>query len=143
MFRLIKLLLGLVALVGFVWFGANVPLGSQTLFQHLQAIGRTRETQDLLDGTREKAKPLVDDVRRRLSGDLSATHDPVIPDGGARPIDEISPTDRERLRKLLAGQHPAPQDEHAAHPEHVDHPDRTVHGEHPAHAGHADHPHAD
>jgi len=65
-FRLIKLLLGLAALAGFVWFGANVPLGSRTLFQHLQAIGRTRETQDLLDGTRESAKPLMDSVRRRV-----------------------------------------------------------------------------
>jgi hypothetical protein len=95
LFRLIKLLIGLAALVVFVWFGANVPLGSQTLFQHLQAIGRTRETQDLLDGTRETAKPLVDGVRRRLS------RDPVFPDAGAPPAEEISQTDRQRLRKVL------------------------------------------
>src|SRR5213075_1873455 len=65
-FKLAKLLIGVVALAAFVWFGANVSLGSRTLFEHLQAIGRTRETKDLLDGTREKAKPLVDSVRRKL-----------------------------------------------------------------------------
>ena len=51
MFRLIKLIVALVGLAAFVWFGANVPLGSRTLFEHLQAIGRTHETQELLDGT--------------------------------------------------------------------------------------------
>jgi len=103
LFRLLKLVVGLAGLVLFVWFGANVPLGSQTLFQHLQAIGRTRETQDLLDGTRESAKPIVDGVRRRLA------HDPVavVPDAGAPPSEQITETDRQRLRKLLGGEHAA------------------------------------
>ncbi len=102
MFRLFKLLIGLVGLVLFVWFGANVPLGSRTLFQHLQAIGRTRETQDLLEGTRLSAKPIVDGVRRRLGGN-NAENDPdkLLPDGGAAPNDEISETDRQKLRKML------------------------------------------
>ncbi|HEY8925426.1 MAG TPA: hypothetical protein VIU64_13660 [Polyangia bacterium] len=104
MFKLVKLLAGLVGLAAFVWFGANVPLGSQTLFQHLQAIGRTRETQDLLDGTREKAKPLVDSVRRKLAQE--ATVSPGAPDAGAAavPSDEIPESDRQRLKKLLAGE---------------------------------------
>ena len=50
MIGIVKLLLAIFALIVFVWFGANVPLGSRTLFQHLQAIGRTRETRKLLDG---------------------------------------------------------------------------------------------
>jgi hypothetical protein len=116
-FRLIKLLVGVAALGAFVWFGANVPLGSRTLFQHLQAIGRTRATQDLLDGTRETAKPLVDSVRRRLAHDSSSA--PVLPDGGtaAPPADEISDDDRQHLKKLLAG-------EHGEHPARGDHPAR-------------------
>jgi len=106
LFRLIKLAVALVGLAAFVWFGANVPLGSQTLFQHLQAIGRTRESQELLDGTRETAKPLVDGVRKRLggSGAESIGSGPGA-DGGAPPAEEISAADRDRLRKLLAGQH--------------------------------------
>ena len=107
MFRLIKLLIGLAGLAVFVWFGANVPLGSRTLFEHMQAIGRTRETQDLLDGTRQSAKPLVDGVRKRLgnspTGDEASGSNP--PDAGTRPTDEISAADRERLRKLLGTGH--------------------------------------
>lgn len=109
MFRLIKLLLGLAALAGFVWFGANVPLGSRTLFQHLQAIGRTRETQDLLDGTRESAKPLMDSVRRRAQEALNEKV--VVPaDGGAPPAEEVSDSDRQELKKVLGGEHAAQSD---------------------------------
>ena len=99
-----KLLAGLVGLAAFVWFGANVPLGSQTLFQHLQAIGRTRETQDLLDGTRDKAKPLVDSVRRKLAHEAGQSLG--VPDGGsvAPPADNIPDSDRQHLKKLLAGE---------------------------------------
>ena len=104
MFKLVKILVGLVGLVVFVWFGANVPLGSQTLFQHLQAIGRTRETQDLLDGTRDKAKPLVDSVRRKLAHEATQTLS--APDAGSAtaPADNIPESDRQRLKKLLAGE---------------------------------------
>jgi hypothetical protein len=109
MFRLIKLLIGLAGVAIFVWFGANVPLGSRTLFEHMQAIGRTRETQDLLDGTRQSAKPLVDGVRKRLGSGATgeAESGRTVPDAGTRPADEISATDRERLRKMLGSGHAA------------------------------------
>jgi hypothetical protein len=100
-FRFFKLLVGLVGLALFVWFGANVRLGSRTLFQHLQAIGRTHETQDLLEGTRQSAKPLIDGVRKRLAGGADTDSDKIVPDGGAPPTDDISDTDRHRLRKML------------------------------------------
>lgn len=104
MFKLAKLLIGVVALAAFVWFGANVSLGSRTLFEHLQAIGKTRETKDLLDGTREKAKPLVDSVRRKLVQEAVGAA-ALAPDAGATsPSDDIPAQDRERLKKLLAGE---------------------------------------
>jgi len=126
-FRLIKLLLGLAALAGFVWFGANIPLGSRTLFQHLQAIGRTRETKDLLDGTRESAKPLMDSVRRRAQQALS---DKVLPpDGGAPPAEEVSESDRQELKKVLGGENAEKHADRRA--ETTDHPrDRPPHAAH-------------
>jgi hypothetical protein len=104
-FRLFKLLVGLVGLAAFVWFGANIPLGHHTLFEHLQAIGRTRETQDLLEGTRETARPLVDSMRRKLAHESSDSQ-VATPDAGAavRPADDISESDRAHLKKLLAGE---------------------------------------
>lgn len=120
MFRLIKLLLGLAALAGFVWFGANVPLGSRTLFQHLQAIGRTRETQDLLNGTRESAKPLMDSVRRKAQQALNETA--VVPaDGGAPPAEEVSDSDRQELKKVLGGAHAEKPASHGDRPAHSSH----------------------
>ena len=73
-------MLKLVALValfaGFCWFGTQVTLGSHTLFGHLHAIAGTTEAHDLFDGTRESAKPLVDDVRRRIAGAADPTPGP-------------------------------------------------------------------
>jgi hypothetical protein len=116
MFRMLKFLLGIAALVAFVWVGANIPLGSRTLFQHLQAIGRTRETQDLLDGTKQAGKPIVDGVRegvrRRLGGSNAEVDDrgtaaeraTVAPDGGTAPAEHVSESDREQLRKVLGAE---------------------------------------
>jgi len=65
-------MLKLVALValfaGFCWVGTHLQLGPHTLSGHLRAIAQTKESQDLFDGTRESAGPLVDDVRRRIAG---------------------------------------------------------------------------
>lgn len=105
MFGVIKFLLAIVAVVAFIWFGANVSLGSRTLFEHLQALGRTRASQDLVEGTRETTKPLVDDVRRRLGAAAAPAGRAV--DVGAPPADEISQPDRQKLRKMLGTGHPA------------------------------------
>jgi hypothetical protein len=65
-------MLKLVALValfaGFCWVGTHLQLGPHTLFGHLRAIAQTKESQELFDGTRASAQPLVDDVRRRIAG---------------------------------------------------------------------------
>jgi len=116
MFRMLKFLLGIAALAVFVWVGANIPLGSRTLFEHLQAIGRTRETQDLLDGTKKAGKPFVDGVkdgvRRRLGASNAEVDDQgtaseratLAPDGGTAPADHVSDSDRDKLRKVLGAE---------------------------------------
>jgi hypothetical protein len=124
-FRLIKFLLGLAALAGFVWFGANVPLGSRTLFQHLQAIGRTRETKDLLDGTRDTAKPLMDSVRRKAQEALNDKVAVLPADGGAPPAEEVSESDRQELKRVLGAE--KTDHTHAGRPQH------PAHGEHALH----------
>ena len=106
-------LVAFVALFGaFCWFGTTVPLGPHTLFGHLRAISATRESQELLDGTRQSARPLVDDVRRRIAG-MPAEPEPALheaasgpaspakgADAGA-PEESVSAADRRRLRELL------------------------------------------
>jgi hypothetical protein len=107
-FRLLKLLMSLAGLALFIWFGANVSLGRRTLFEHLQAIGHTRETHELLEGTRQSAKPLLDGVRRRLAGGGAADEHPSTApaDGGVAATDQVSETDRKHLRRLLGAKSP-------------------------------------
>ena len=97
MFRLLRLGVGLFALMAVAWFGITVKLGSRTLFQHLRAIGETKESQELVDGTRQAAEPIVDDVRRRISGKQEAT---AAPDAGA-PQERLSSSEQRQLRELL------------------------------------------
>ena len=107
MFRLLKLCMSLAAFVVLAWFGATVKLGSRTLFEHLHAIGQTKESRELVDGTKEAAEPLVDDVKRHIGqrkkaeqGDHEAQLPTAPPDAGAAQ-DDFSPSEKRRLRRLL------------------------------------------
>ena len=111
MFRLFKLGIALIGLAAFAWFGVTVKLGSQTLFQHLRAISQTKESQELVEGTREAAGPLADDVRRKFqegtagtakAGKTATTADRHSPDAGAGPPEErVSSADRQALHHLI------------------------------------------
>jgi len=103
MFTLLKLGVSLVALLAFAWFGMTQKLGSRTLFEHVHAIGQTRESQELMDGTRQAAGPLVDDVRHRIGGKdgaKSTRPPPMARDAGA-PQERLSSSEQRQLRYLL------------------------------------------
>ena len=104
MFRMIKVMFMMAMFVAVAWFGSTVKLGERTLFGHLRAIGSTKESQELVDGTKQSAKPLVDDVRRRIAGNPEPESRPVTtevsPDAGP-PQDKITAADRQKLRRLL------------------------------------------
>jgi hypothetical protein len=112
MFRLLKLCMSLAAFLALAWFGATVKLGSRTLFEHLHAIGQTKESQELVDGTKQAAEPIVDDVKRRIGhgdkgGDKQAQLPQAPPDAGAAQ-DDFSPSEKRQLRRLLgAAEHHA------------------------------------
>jgi hypothetical protein len=63
-FKLVKLLIGVVGLGAFCFWGATVPLGEHTLFGHIAAIGHSKESQELVRGTKEK----VGDLKKRIAG---------------------------------------------------------------------------
>jgi hypothetical protein len=107
-FKLLKLGVGLVALAAIAWFGITVKLGPRTLFQHLRAIGQTKESQELVDGTKQAAGPLVDDVRRRISGKPEAggagatgPGDSTGGKGSGAPQERLSDSEQRQLRELL------------------------------------------
>jgi len=104
MFTLLKLGVGVVALLAFAWFGMTYKLGPRTLFEHLHAIGQTKESQELVDGTRQA-------VRHRVASDGASRereheHErderppPVSRDAGA-PLERLSSSEQRQLRYLL------------------------------------------
>ncbi|MBN2342771.1 MAG: hypothetical protein JXX29_23960 [Deltaproteobacteria bacterium] len=62
MFKLIKLIIGFIVLLGFSYFLFFVPLGSFTLYQHLRNISNTDEAHELGEGIKEKASFVTTDV---------------------------------------------------------------------------------
>ena len=107
MFTLAKLGVSLVALFAFAWFGMTVKLGSRTLFEHLHAIGQTKESQELMDGTREAVRHGVSTGAAAAgagSGNSNSNKDdrppPVSRDAGA-PLERLSSSEQRQLRYLL------------------------------------------
>ena len=66
----LKILLGLVIVAAIVWFGASVRLGKHTLFGHFEAIFKSDETHDLVEGTKESIDPAVDRVKRSVKAGM-------------------------------------------------------------------------
>ena len=104
MFRLLRLIFVLGGLAAFVWFGATVRLGDRTFFEHVQAIWKTHESQDLVRGTKEKVGGLIDrgsdKVVREVSqkGSVSAAHGEKSEES---PLEELPSKDRKELRGII------------------------------------------
>jgi hypothetical protein len=96
MFTLLKLGVSLIALLAFAWFGMTQKLGSRTLFEHLHAIGQTKESQELVDGTRQAVRHGI--VNKDEPGDKRPP--PMAPDAGA-PQERLSSSEQRQLRYLL------------------------------------------
>jgi hypothetical protein len=96
MFTLLKLGVSIVALLAFAWFGMTVKLGSRTLFEHLHAIEQTKESQELVDGTREAVR------QHAVAKEVGApgVPPPLSRDAGA-PLERLSSSERRQLKYLL------------------------------------------
>ena len=86
--RLIRLLVTLAVLAGVAFAGFTVPLGEKTLWGHIRAIAGSRESQQLVEGVKQKAREVVK------------------PDAGAPPTeagagDRLTAQERKLLRKLI------------------------------------------
>lgn len=108
MFRLLKLVLYLALLVGFIWFGSTVELGNRTLFAHIQNIWKTHESQELVDGTKGKVGDLVnrasDKVAKGVGKNVTApasSRGEGNDESGAKPMEEVHNEDRKALRDLI------------------------------------------
>jgi hypothetical protein len=103
-FKLIKFGIGLLGLGVFCWFGLMVPLGDHTLFGHLSAIGKSKESQELMRGTKEK----VGDLKKKIvGGELTrpAKEKPAEAAPGehapASPQERLTHVDRKEIRHFI------------------------------------------
>ncbi|MBK9033857.1 MAG: hypothetical protein IPL61_21745 [Myxococcales bacterium] len=70
-----------------IFMGATVKLGKRTFFGHVSAIWSTSEAKDMREGVSEKAKPVVEKVKRGVeAGYKEATKDEAVAgDAGVGP----------------------------------------------------------
>jgi hypothetical protein len=106
MIRLLKLVLYLALLAGFIWFGASVQLGTRTLFGHIQNIWKTHESQELVDGAKGKVGDLVDRASDKVSKGVGKNVTAPASSrgeeqGGQKPMEEVQNEDRKALRDLI------------------------------------------
>ena len=109
MFRLLRLIFVLGGLGVVAWFGMTVRLGDRTLFEHVQAIWKTHESQDLMRGTKEKMGNLVDratdkvvrGVAKNAPGQVNSRGDRPGDEPAAPPMEEVPAKDRNALRGLI------------------------------------------
>ena len=112
MFRLLRLILVLGGLGAITWFGMTVRLGDRTLFEHVQAIWKTHESQDLLRGTKEKVGHLVDrtsekvvrGVAKSAPGHTRVRDESAEAESTKPPLEELPDKDRKALRGII-GRH--------------------------------------
>jgi len=100
-FRIVRIGFVLVCLVGLVWVGTQVKLGELTLSEHVRAISDSRESKDLIEGTKTRVSEVG-----RLIGDSPKAAAPKPPShevvaGGDKPAETVSDTDRKALKKML------------------------------------------
>ena len=111
-----KLVVFAVGLAAFAWFGLTVPLGERTLFQHIANISASKESQDLVRGTKEKVGELLQRDRmkeapekaveagEKLRGEAQAAREkaPGLEAAKAAPPQErLSAADRDQIRKII------------------------------------------
>lgn len=115
MFRLVRIGFVLVCLVAVFWLGTQVKLGELTLYEHVRAIAQSKESQDLINGTKTRVSDGVSGVTDSVGEKKGALVDtPKRPDARSRgeekikerevdgkPAHAVPESDRKALKKLL------------------------------------------
>ncbi len=110
--KIVRMTLSLACLAGFVWFGMRVPLGEHTLFDHMMLIGKSKESQDLYRGTKDRVTGLFEGSKGAKGGaggsrgtDRPGAPPPKVePAEAAPPQEKLSDGDRDDMRRLIESQ---------------------------------------
>lgn len=69
MFQPLRTAISLAVLVGAVWAAFTVDLGGRTFAEHIDTISDTPEAEQLIEGTRSKINPALQELRDRVLGE--------------------------------------------------------------------------
>jgi hypothetical protein len=74
----VRTLISLFFVSTLVWCSFTVPLGGRTFAEHIDRIGQTHEAKDLMQGTRARLTPILEEMKHRLLGEYveAPTFDP-------------------------------------------------------------------
>jgi hypothetical protein len=80
--RYLRAAIWLAIVAGAVWFGATVPIGERTLFEHIRWIGHARDpaeaatrAQQLVDESKEAARPTIEKVGNKIAPPVAPSDD--------------------------------------------------------------------
>ena len=65
----LRTLISLAFLAVFLWASCTVKLGRFTFAEHIDRIGQTDEAKELIDGTRSRVGPGLEEVKQRMFGE--------------------------------------------------------------------------
>lgn len=69
MFQPLRTAISLAVLAGAVWAAFTVDLGGRTFAEHIDTISETPEAEQLIQGTRSRINPALQEVRDRVLGE--------------------------------------------------------------------------
>jgi hypothetical protein len=95
-----RTLLSLVFLAVILWASCTVKLGAYTLSEHVDRIGETEQAKELLEGTRGRISPLLEDMKQRIFGEYVEA--PTRATAQKEPASERRPTSRPARAALPA-----------------------------------------
>jgi hypothetical protein len=68
-FQPLRTAISLAVLAGAVWAAFTVDLGGRTFAEHMDTISETPEAERLIEGTRSKINPALQEIRDRVLGE--------------------------------------------------------------------------
>ncbi len=65
----LRTLISVAFLAVFLWASCTIKLGRFTFAEHIDRIGQTDEAKELIDGTRSRVRPGLEEVKQRMFGE--------------------------------------------------------------------------
>jgi hypothetical protein len=112
LFKLLKLGVGVACLGALAWVAFTVPVGKRTLWEHGVAIGKSKESKELVQGT----KDTVSDLKKKIIPGVEAKEPPkqAAKKTAEKPSREhLSSADRKEMRRLLESSRSKAESGHA------------------------------